>query len=194
MAKRAKNRAIKKAFLGATLFVLLGSGISYAVLKSPQNALTANTISTASANLQVSKDGSAFGYLMPGFDFIDLVPGGSAMPITGHPFYLKNNGGTPLSLKFSIKGTLQNPDGADLSKINVLLTTVGSGTPAQSFSLQSLISANSTVGLDITGANINPGETKQYKFQISMATDAINGSSASLSNIDFAFVGIAQSL
>lgn len=194
MKKRSKIKSIKKSILSATLIVLLSGGVGYAVLKSQQNSLTGNTISTASAVLQISRDGSSFNYLLPGFDFNDIVPGGSAMPITGQPFYLKNNGGTPLALKFSIKGTPLNGDNADLSKVNVLLTTVGSGTGAQSFSLQSLIAANSGGGLDITGANLNPGETRQYKLQVSMASDAINGSSANLSNIDFAFIGIAQSL
>ena len=193
MKKRHKIKAIKRAFLSSTLIVLLGSGVGYAVLKSQQNALTGNTISTASASLQISRDGTSYNYLLPGFDFTDIVPGGSPMPIAGQSFHLKNNGATPLALKLSIKTTPQNPDGADLSKVNVLLTTVGSGTGAQSFSLQNLISSNGSGGLDITGVNLAPGEARQYKFQVSMAADAINGSSANLSNIDFAFVGIAQS-
>lgn len=194
MKKRQKIKAIKKSILSATLIVLLSGSVGYAVLKSQQNSLTGNTISTASASLQISRDGSSYNYLLPGFDFTDIVPGGSPMPIAGQPFHLKNNGGTPLSLKFSIKGTPQNIDNVDLSKVNVLLTTVGSGSGAQLFSLQSLISSNASGGLDITGSNLAPGESRQYKLQASMASDAVNGSSASLSNIDFAFIGIAQSL
>lgn len=194
MKKRTKFRSIKRAIIGSTLLVLVAGGAAFAVLQSQQNTLTGNTISTATANLQISKDGTSFSETSVGFDFSDIVPGGAAMPITGQPFYLKNGGGTPLSLKFSVNGTPTNPDNIDLSKVSIILTTVASGTSPQTFSLQSLIAANSTGGLPISINNLNPGETQLYKLQVSMAADALNASSGSLTNVDFAFSGIAQSL
>lgn len=192
MKKFKKLRGLKRSALAATLLVIFGSGVTYAVLQSLQNTLTGNTISTATANLQLSKDGTNFGNSSIGFDFNNIVPGGDPVPITGYPFYLRNAGGTPLALKIAVTSAPSNPDNVDLSKVNVILTTVASGTPAQSFTLQSLIASANSGGLAILGNNLGIGINQQYKLQVSMDSNAVTGSSASLSNIDFAFTGIAQ--
>lgn len=192
MKKSKRIRALKRSILIATLTVGLAGGAVYAVLQSQQNTLTGNTISTATANLQLSTDDMSYGNAHAGFDFNNIVPGGSAVPITGYPIYLKNAGGTPLSLKLSVSTTPTGTSNVDLSKVNVLLTTVASGTPIQTFSLQSLISSSATGGAAITGNNLDINTTQLYKIQVSMASDAVTGSSASLGNIDFAFRGFAQ--
>lgn len=192
MKKSKKPRSIKRSILLATLMVGLAGGAAYAVLQSQQNTLTGNTISTATANLQLSKDGVSFGNTQTGFGFINIVPGGAAVPTTGQPFYLKNAGGTPLEIHMSVSGTPTNSSNVDLGKVNVLLTTVGSGTPIQSFNLQALMTAHATGGVIISTAPLDIDNIQLYKLQVSMAADAVTGSSASIGNIDFAFSGIAQ--
>ena len=175
----------------ATLMVGLAGGAAFAVLQSQANTLTGNSISAATANLAISTDNSNFSNTKVGFDFNNIVPGGAAVPLTGFPFQLKNTGGTPLQVKFMVNSTPTNPSAVDLSKVHVVLTTVGS-TSTQSFSLQSLISSASSGGLPISTTNLDVATTLLYKLQVSMASDAFTGQTASLGNIDFAFTGLAQ--
>jgi hypothetical protein len=189
MKKRSNQLAILRAFGVVAVLVVIVSGVTFAALQSQQDTLTGNTIQTATANLQLSTDGATYTSSQAGFSFTNIVPGGSAVPTAGYSFYLKNAGGTPLNLKMAVVSTPTNPDGVDLSKVSVLLTTVGSGTPIQTFSLQSLMASG---GVSLAGSLAN-GTSQQYKLQVSMSTDAISGSSASLGNIDFAFSGVAVS-
>ncbi|HZL07677.1 MAG TPA: hypothetical protein VFC50_00600, partial [Candidatus Dormibacteraeota bacterium] len=128
-----------------------------------------------------------------GFDFSNLIPGGQAEPVTGYPVYLENLGGTPLALKLAVSSVPTNPNNVDLSKVNILLTTIGSGTGIQSFSLQSLMAASSSGGLLINSGNLANNNAAGYKLQVSMDSNAITGSGAALGNIDFVFSGVAQS-
>lgn len=170
--------------------LILVSGVTFAALQSQQDTLAGNTVETATANLQLSTDGATYGSSRGGFDFNNLIPGGQAVPAAGYAFYLKNSGGTPLALRMTLSSVPTNPDNVDLSKVNVLVTAVGSGMSAQSFPLQSL-AANGGVALPF--ANLNSGASQQYKLQMSMASDAVSGSSASLGNIDVSFAGTAVS-
>jgi hypothetical protein len=191
MKKSKRIRSLKRSVAIATLLVGLAGGAAFAALQSQQNTLTGNTISTATANLGIGSDGVNFTTSQSGFEFDNVVPGGAAVPATGYSFYLKNNGGTPLAIKFYVSSTPSNPGNVDLTKVNVILTTVGTATP-QTFTLKSLIDANATGGVQISTANLNPTYSQQYKLQVSMAADALTGSSASLGNIDFSFRGLAQ--
>jgi hypothetical protein len=174
------------------LLVLLGGGFAYALLHS-QAKLTGNSIETATANLQISTDGSQYQTARIGFDFAGVIPGGAAVPQSGHSFFLKNTGDTPLGLKLAVSGTPTNSGNIDLSKVTIILTQVSTGT-SQSFSLESLISANANGGVSITvPSQIFVGNTQSFTLKASMAADAITGNSAALGNIDFAFNGIATS-
>ena len=192
MKKSKKLKGLKRSVLAASMIVLFGGGMTYAVLQSLQNLLTGNTITTATANLQLSTDATNYGNSRVGFSFENIVPGGDPVPVTGHPFYLKNAGGTPLALKMAVTSVPTNTGNVDLSKVNVLLTTFGSGQLPQTFTLQSLIDTSASGGLAVTGNNLAINATQQYKLQVSMAADAVTGSSAALGNIDFAFTGLAQ--
>jgi hypothetical protein len=165
----------------------LAGSAAYAVLQT-QDSLTGNTISTATANLQISTDGVNYSTTKAGFDFGNIVPGGPAVPVAGYSFYLKNGGGTPVGLKLAVSSVPSNPGNVDLSKVNVILTTVGSGTSPQSFPLQSLVGGSQAILPTALGA----GDNQQYKLQASMAGDAVNGGAASIGNIDFTFTGTAQ--
>jgi hypothetical protein len=192
MKKSRRLKGLKRSIAVATLLTGLAGGATFAALQSQQDTLTGNLISTASANLLLSNDGTTFTSSQSGFDFNNIVPGGPAQPATGYSFYLKNTGGTALDLKLYVSSTPSNPSSINLSKVNIVLTPVGSGTTAQTFSLQSLIDAKATGGLAITGSAINAGLTQQDKLQVSMTSDAVVQNSANLGNIDFAFIGQTQ--
>lgn len=191
-SKNSKNNKTLAGIAGLMLAaVIILSGVTFAALQSQRNTLAGNTIQTANANLQLSADGVAYSDSHAGFDFNNLIPGGSAMPAAGYPFYLKNAGSTPLSIKVAVSSTPSNPNSVDLTKVNILLTTVGAGTPAQSFSLQSLVDSFAAGGTAISTSGLPAGGVQQYKLQASMMTDAVTGSSASLGNVDLVFYGTA---
>ena len=139
MKRSTRQVALLRAIGVVAAVAIIVSGVTFAALQSQQDTLTGNTIETATANLQLSTDGTAYADSYAGFDFNNIVPGGQAVPTTGYPFYLKNSGGTPLSLKMAVSSTPANPNSVDLSKVNVILTPVATGTSAQTFTLQSLI-------------------------------------------------------
>lgn len=191
---RTSNQQILARSLGTiAAIIILASGVTYAALQSQQVKLTGNTIETATANLQISADGSFFANTKVGFTFNNLIPGGGASPWDGYSLWLKNSGGTPLNLKLAVSSIPTNPNNVDLTKLNVILTPVGTNAgPSQSFTLQSLIDANTTGGVAVTSPEqLFVGNTQQYTIKVSMALDAITGSTASLGNIDFAFTGQA---
>jgi hypothetical protein len=186
MRRPKKFRALLRTLGMVAAVAIIVSGVTFAALQSQQDILKGNTIETATANLQVSLDDKTYSNSQTGFDFANVVPGGPAVPITGYPFYLKNSGGTPLALKMAVASLPSNVSNVDLSKVNVLLTTVGSNISPQSFTLQSLLS-NEGVAI----GNLDNSNSMELKLQVSMSSDAVTGNSAALGNIDFAFSGTA---
>lgn len=186
--RRRDLKVVVKSVMVVAAVVAIVSGVTFAALQSQQDILTGNTIETATANLVVSKDDIHYANSQAGFDFSGLVPGGAAMPITGNSFYLKNSGQTRLTLKMAVSSVPSNPNNVDLSKVNVLLTTVGSGLPAQNFTLQQLMNNGG-----VSFASLDNNNSMEYKLQVSMTSDALVGASAALGNIDFAFYGTAVS-
>lgn len=193
MTTTNSNQILARSFGTIAAIIILASGVTYAALQSQQIKLTGNTIETATANLVISADGSFFANSKTGFSFNNLIPGGGPTPWDGYSLWLKNSGGTPLNLKLAVSSVPTNPNNVDLTKLNVILTPVGNNAgPSQSFTLQSLIDANTTGGLAVTSpSQLFVGNTQQYTIKVSMAIDAISGSTASLGNIDFAFTGQA---
>lgn len=192
MRKHKNFRPLLRAAAVMSIVGIIVSGVTFAALTSQQAVLAGNTIETATADLRVSQDGSTYTDSLTGFDFADVVPGGSAVPAAGYNFYLKNFGGTPLLLKLSVGSAVANPDNVDLAKVSVILTSVGSGSQPQSFTLASLISADATGGVSVASPSpLMSGAQQKFAVQVSMANDAFSGSSASLGNIDFSFSGLA---
>ncbi len=191
--KRYQNaKPLMRAVAVMAVVGVIVTGVTFAALQSQQAVLTGNTIETATADLRVSADGTTYTNTLAGFDFANIVPGGAAVPTAGYNFYLKNFGGTPLLLKLGVSSTVANASNVDLSKVSVILTAVGSGAQPQTFTLAALIAANTTGGVSLTTPNpLMQGTQQKFAIQVSMASDAFSGSSASLGNIDFAFSGAA---
>lgn len=181
-----------KATLVVLSVIAVSGGVSFAALTS-QDKLTGSTIQTATANLRLSVDGINFANSQPGFSFDGIVPGGQSVPTDGYDLYVRNTGITPLELKLSVASSVSNPDNVDLSKVHVIVAQLG-GSSAQNFTLQSLITSNVTGGISINSPiQLASGATAVYKMRISMDNDAVDGSSASISNLDFNFNGTAVS-
>lgn len=182
---KALARAV--AVMGAVMAIV--SGATFAALQSQQAVLSGNTISSATADLKISTDGVNYNNTQTGFDFPSVVPGGPAVPAAGHSFYLKNSGSTISQIKVGVSTVPTNLSNVDLAKVSVVITRVPGGT-SQTLTLTSLISSYADGGTALTD-NLNANSSSQYKIQVSMAADAFSGSSASLGNITFVFVGTA---
>jgi hypothetical protein len=192
MRKHKNFQPLLRAVMVMAVVGAVVSGVTFAALTSQQAVLAGNTIETATADLRVSTDGTTYSNSLSGFDFANIVPGGSAVPAAGYNFYLKNFGGTPLLLKLSVGSTIANPNNVDLSKVNVILSSIGSGAQPQSFTLAALIAANTTGGVALTSPSpLMNGTQQKFAVQVSMASDAFSGSNASLGSIDFDFSGLA---
>ena len=181
---------IIKAGIIAVSIVALSGGISFASLTS-QNKFTGNTIRTATANLKLSADGGiTYASTQIGYSFDGIVPGGTPVPINGYNFYVKNFGTTPLALKFSVGSGVSNPDGADLTKVHIFLSSLSTGS-THNFTLQSLIDSNTTGGLNINSpAQLAAGASSGYSLMVTMDIDAVVSASAVISNIDINVNGV----
>ena len=188
-------KSIKPVVRAVSVIAAVGvvvTGITFAALQSQSAALAGNSIETASANLQVSKDGSAFGNTASGYDFSNIVPGGAAVPTDGNTFYFRNAGTTNLALKLSVNGQqVVNDPSLNLAKVWVIVTSPDA--VAHKLALSVLISSYSTGGADL-GVTLNTSSTGLFKVQVSIDADALSGgttSSASIKNVDLTFGGTA---
>lgn len=191
MRKKSDFKPLFRAITVMGIVMVLVSGVTFAALQSQQSVLSGNTIESATADLKISLDNITYTSSHTGFDFAGVVPGGPAVPAAGNAFWLKNSGTTSTQVKLAVSTTPTNLSNVDLSKVMVIITHTPGGT-SQSVTLASLISTYASGGTALT--DILPSATAyQYKIQISMAVDAFTGSGASLGNIDFVFIGAAQS-
>lgn len=172
--------------------LLLTGGVAFALLQS-QATLTGNSIQTQTAGLVISQNDTNYGPTTAGYDFSGIIPGSQASQ-TEH-FMLKNTGSSSLALKLGVADVPDNPSGADLSKVHVILTPYSTdtflpGTP-QDFTLQSLIDAGDAGSAVDYPDSLSAGAKEEFNVQMSMDADAVDGSGASLSNLDLALTGTA---
>ena len=162
-------------------------------MQRQQVTLTGNTITSASADLRIgtsSVTSTAFSDSHAGFSFKDIIPGGPAMPADGFTFYLKNAGSAPLVLKLAVGSVPTNTSNIDLSKVSVQITRVDGVTAgtSQTASVHSLIDPATKLALTDTLTNNSVGT---YKLRVLMASDAFDGTNATLGGVDLVFSGTA---
>jgi len=186
MPKKSSQPLIRAlAVMGAVMAIV--SGVTYAALQSQQAVLSGNTITSATADLKVSLNGTNFTSSQTGFDFSSVIPGGPAVPAAGYTFYLKNSGTTNTQVKMGVSTAPTNLSNIDLSKVFITIIRYPGGTP-QTISLATLSSSYADGGTALTDV-LSSGATNTYHIQASMAADAFTGAGASLGNIDFVFIG-----
>ncbi len=172
---------------------IMAGGVAFALLQS-QADLTGNSIRTDSAGLLISRDGSGYASSASGYDFVHIIPG--SRPSQAEHLSLQNTGSAPLALRLGTTADPDNPNGIDLSKVDIILTPYDMATlqpdtgASQSFTLQSLMDVAGGVPVDSPSA-LASGSTERFDIQISMDTDAVSGSGAALSNLDLQFTGVA---
>ncbi len=177
---------VARAILVIGVVAALVTSITFAALQS-QATLTNNSISSATAELQVDNidNGAGFGATDLGYDFVGIVPGGAGSNVGN--FQLKNNGSAPLSVSVEVPVdpvfTVLPSGSVDPAKVDVVIQR-GAGTP-QVFALSDLLAGPVT----ITGGNIAAGATENFNVQVLMDADAFTGTSASSDDFTFTFTG-----
>lgn len=172
--------------------LIVAGGVTFALLQS-QAKLTGNSISTQTTGLLISQNDSNYGPTTTGYSFANVIPG--SQPSQTEHFMLKNTGTSPLALNVGVTSSPANPSNVDLSKVHIILTpysttTFMPGTPLN-YTLQSLVdAAGNGVPVDYPSP-LAVGTKEEFNIQVAMDADAASGSSASLSNIDLGFTGVA---
>jgi hypothetical protein len=154
----------------AIIFALAAGGVVYAVMLSNPATVGGNTISTSSANLKVSTDGTQYAAHVSGFDFSNIMPGLQLQPVDGKIIFLRNDGTTSLNLGVAIDppaaGDVSN---IDPSQVYVALTRVGSST-VQQYSLSELSSGQALPLSYMLGA----GQGVSYRLQVRVNEGAVS--------------------
>jgi hypothetical protein len=191
---RQMNPVVRALTTFAAVAALV-TGVTFAALQG-QASLVNNTISSATADLQVKSSGS-FAAQDAGFTFSGVLPGGSAVPVAGHAFQLKNNGTTDLNIAVSVPVaptfTVQpGPGSVDLSKVDMLIScSNGVANFTLTSDLATLVSAHGTGGIAVTGTNLpqSPNNIVSCLARAQMDADAFAGTSASSNNFNIVFTG-----
>jgi hypothetical protein len=176
----------------ATLGVLTAtvSGVTMAALQSTAT-LSDNTVSSATAELQVSKTTpcgeTGFASTLTGFNFTGIVPGSATATSTQH-FCLKNTGTANMNVVFAIPTlpTYSNSGGSvtvDNTKVHVALTC---GTlPTVNTTIDALFT---TVG-GVTVGTLNATDNLTCDVTVSMDANAFTGSSVTSTGFSLVFTG-----
>lgn len=192
--KKVNNiRAVARAVCVVGLVGTVTSGVTFAALQSQQAVLSNNTIHSATADLRIGTSGATFAATRTGYDFRDIIPGGSPMPTDGNPMFLKNYGSAGLAVKVAVSSTPSATEPVDFNKVYISFTRVDVPSTAEEFSLSELMSAYPSGGLSMRGS-ISGDVTAQYQIRASMAADALNGSGVSIDDVDLVFTGTGTGL
>lgn len=179
-----------------SIIILGGVGIittaaTFAALQSQNAVLGSNTISTATAFLLVSNDGTTFNNTKSGFTFGNVTPGGAPVPAGGYNFYLKNTGTANLSIKLTLDATPSGLTGIDTTKVYLNFSRADDNF-STTISLKSLIDSM-TSGPVVLNNIVNAGTTAQYNITASMDSGAYTGTGGgTISGIDLVFSGIGS--
>lgn len=181
----------------AAILILVG-GVTFAALRSQNNVLEGSRMTSASANLQMSRTASGpWSNNMSGFTFNDIMPGGDPAPRTGTDLYLKNTGTTNMTLQYSVNlNGLVNGQGINLSKVKIVITDSTGLTVYVTGSIAELGQAY-TSGTPITTTLALPkGTTSQVKVMMQLDEDAVSNSSSQvvIDGINIVFSGLVQSV
>jgi hypothetical protein len=181
---------VARAILVVAAVAGLVTAMTFAAMTSSAT-LTDNTISSATADLQVDSDEGGFASSDAGFDFTGLVPG--AAYGAAQDFMLKNNGSVNLDVQVFAETVAATGTGVlDKTKVTVQFTNVSAGETVE-YSLAQLESANRNVpgaSSFFTDQSLEPGEIDTFTINVKLEDGAISGTGpVSVNDFDLVFVG-----
>ena len=163
----------------------LVTGITFAALQS-QATLTNNTISSATAGLQVSTDNLGFGASQTGFTVTGLVPGAG----TTKTFYLRNNGEVALNVTARVPALPGPPVfGYGFSGFENLTAKITSPACVDIVNTNMLALNAGEVALPCNSLLVAPLGSRSYDIHFDILPSVVTGSQAGVGAFDLRFTG-----
>ena len=185
MGKRTIAITRATAVIGATAALVVG--VTFAAL-STSATLTGNTLSSATAGLQISNGGS-YGPTAIGFQVAGFVPGQGSGPL---PFYLQNSGGTNLNLTVGSTTPLTSSGFSGWNNLVVTITNDAT-TVTTTTNMQALINGNvalpDALAAGATGNSAVPFTPGNYHITFDVNPSSITGSQVTVGSFDLTFTG-----
>jgi len=165
------------------------TGVTFAALNS-QATLTDNTISTATAGLEVGLAADNLSATEDGFDVTGLVPG------TGvdQDFYLRNIGDTPLDVTVNVPNLPGAPEGGygftGFDNLTVKLTSEACDAVVTT-NMQALHDGQVALPCNALEEAGEANTPTKYTAHIDINPDVVTGSHAGVGNFNLVFTGTA---
>ena len=159
----------------------LAIGVTLAIdANAPHATLTSNTVTAASADLQVGVDANSLGTSIPGFQFLKMAPGQNS---AAYHFTLHNAGSVALvvtaAIPTDLTGSTLNPSLVCLqidndSNAGNIVTTVADMVASNQF---------------LPNGTFTPGETKSFTLRATLSRDLTGRGPFTLVPFDMVFTG-----
>lgn len=160
----------------------LVTGVTFAALQSSVT-YTDSQFTTASASLKIW-DGDSYEDTTTGFNFTNVVPGVETAATT---FWLKNVGGVPLVVE-SLGNTPTLSNISDQTKVKFSFKNLTDG-PVEAPVVYTLAQLTDSTPDPLPDGEMDPNDEEQYEIKVLVETDAVSGSSASMTDLDLTFTG-----
>lgn len=188
---------VARAIVVIAAVMALVTGVTFAALKDSVT-LQNNTISSANADLLIW-DGDSFEQTAAGFTVTNLIPGSGS---DDYPFYLKNNGGTPLKLAITVPSAPAEPAGGygfsgwENLKVTVTNNEPGCADDTLHTDMAALLAGEvelkcnpMTAGAQGDSGNLETEGNFTVSFDI--APESVTGDSPGVGNFDLVITGSA---
>jgi hypothetical protein len=169
------------------------AGVTFAALTSGPATLASNTLSTATAELQVSNNGTTFSPSVAGFAVTGLIPGDGS---THKKFYMKNSGDVDLALSVHVPHTPPAPTGGygftGWQNLKVFIKDLSTGevtTTNMTDLLAGDVSLTGSLGQGVTGNPATPAAPGNYELWYDITPSALTGGTAGVGAFDLQFMG-----
>jgi len=186
MSKHALTIARGAGVIGVTMALMVGA--TFAALTSNPVTLSNNNITSATASLKVW-NGSTYDVTATGFTVNNLIPGSGSGDL---PFYLENDGGTPLDLSVTVPTapTASGFTGWDNFTVKIK-NNVGAETDT---TMQALLAGQVPLnGLALPAGATGNGGVPNTEGNFTVAFDinktAVTGSQATVGSFNLVFTG-----
>jgi len=189
---------VARAIAVIAAVMALVTGVTFAALKDSV-ALQGNTISSANADLLIW-NGSEFAEATEGFAVTNLIPGQGS---DDYPFYLKNNGATPLKLAITVPNEPAAPEGGygftgwENLKVNITNHKAGCGQTTHT-TMAALLAGEvnlkcNPLSAGAQGDNSEGAEETEGNFSVSFDIDpsSVTGDNPGVGSFDLVITGSA---
>lgn len=178
--------AIARAAGVITATVGLVVGVTFAAFSSTAT-LSNNTLSTATAGLEIQTATQPFGQNVTGFNLTNLIPGSESTPFL---FNIRTTGGVPLAITAHVPATPSFTGfvAGGFSGVHIKITNADSAAVVADTNLGDLLTGE----VPLTGT-LAGNSQENLKATVLIDSSVVTGTSASVDNFDIIFTGTQPS-